>query len=82
MPKNKICVFPVTERPQVLATDPNFFFYGFIFLQLILLAENAFSFKSIFVATYVKANFTKSSQTICFCNVRALQTTRQLRSNC
>ena len=73
-------MFPVTDRPQVLATDPNFF-YGFVFLRLILLAEKAFSFKSIFVATYIKANYTKSSQTICFCCVRALQTTRQLRSN-
>ena len=29
MPKK--CVFPVTNRPQVLATDPNFFFMVLFF---------------------------------------------------
>ena len=30
MPKKK-CVFPVTNRPQALATDPNFFFLVLFF---------------------------------------------------
>ena len=43
--------------------------------------KNVFSFKSISVLTYIKINFTKSLETICFLySVRALQMTRQPRS--
>ena len=45
--QKKKCVFPVTDRPQALAIDPNFFF-GFVFLQLILLAEKCFQFQVYF----------------------------------
>ena len=83
MPNKQKCVFPVTDRPQVLATDANFFTLWFCFFTInSSRRKKAFSFKSIFVATYIKANFTKSSKTICFCSVRVLQITCQLRSNC
>ena len=47
-------------------------FYNCFFSQ-----KNVFSDKSSFVTTYIKTDFTKSVETICFCSIRALQTTRR-----
>ena len=59
-PNKKYVCFRLPTVPMFRSLTLIFFIIVYGFLQLILLAEKCFQFKSIFVSTYIKTNFTKS----------------------
>ena len=48
-PNKKKCVFPVTDRPQVLATDANFFTLWFCFFTINSSRRKMLSVSSLFL---------------------------------